>query len=110
MGLLIILYCLAMIGFACIICVAGLPLAAVAETFEYDVLRYLNNPLTLRAARRQIGDQLLPHLTSLDWGFRFAGKVINSKQIGSVFVGLAATLIGSVGQAVFDSSAGAPVE
>ena len=45
------------------------PSASVSEVFEYDVLRYLNNPVLLSQARRHIGDQILPHLQNL--GVRF---------------------------------------
>merc|ERR1711879_927933 len=46
---------------AAIIMQLGLPLSNVAEVFEYDVVKYLNNPVVLGGARRYIGDQTLPH-------------------------------------------------
>jgi len=85
----------------------GAPLASVAETFEYDVLRALNNPLVLCHARRHIGDQMLPHLQFLEWGFRFSGAVITSRRISTIMLGLVTTLVGTVGQAIFDAASGA---
>merc|ERR1712217_939873 len=89
-------------GFVMLICVlicafAGFPLAGVAETFEYDVLRWLNNVAVLHHARKYIGDQILPHLQALDWGFRFAGSVISSRTIGSIMLGMVATIVGTMG-------------
>jgi len=36
------------------------PIAQVAETFEYDVLRALNKPLIVNRAQQYLGQQLLP--------------------------------------------------
>merc|ERR1712238_214277 len=83
---------------------AGWPLAAVAETFEYDVLKWLNNVSVLRDAQKYIGQQTLPHLHALDWGFRFGGSVINSRTVSNVVVGMAAALLGTLGQAIFELS------
>merc|ERR1712110_1335406 len=83
-------------GFIMLVCLGlcallGWPLASVAETFEYDVLRWLNNVSVLHHARKYIGDQTLPHLHALDWGFRFAGSVISSRTIGGIMMGMGAT-------------------
>merc|ERR1712217_488909 len=93
---------LVLIGFIMVIAMGmcasiGWPLASVAETFEYDVLRWLNNVLVLHHARKYIGDQTLPHLQALDWGFRFGGSVINLRTISGILMGMGATLIGTMG-------------
>merc|ERR1712217_427586 len=85
-------------------CLSGLPLASVSETFEYDVLRWLNNVAVLHHAQKYIGNQILPHLQALEWGFRFGGSVINSRAMSNIIIGMVATLAGTLGQAVFDSS------
>lgn len=94
---------------ACLMCgsVVGLgailwPLAEVAETFEYDVLRYLNNPLVLSRAQKYFGQQLLPHLHCLDWGFRFAGSIVNTRSVGSLLLAMLATLLGSCASVIID--------
>merc|ERR1711933_315110 len=61
-----------------IVVVLLLPLAAVAETFEYDVVKALSNPSILKGAQKVFGQQLLAHLHSLDWGFRIGGVVIST--------------------------------
>merc|ERR1712151_372182 len=86
------------------ICVLAFPLASVAETYEYDVLRILNNMGALSGARRHIGDQIIPHIQALDWGFRFAGAVINTKACMGLLLGMLSTMIGTVGQLVMDRS------
>lgn len=82
----------------------GWPLASVAETFEYDVVRYLNNPVVLSRAIKHLGNQTLSHLQFLEWGFRYSGCVINSRYVLTIMFGLLATLVGSVGQAMFKFS------
>merc|ERR1719433_1177194 len=77
------------------------PLASVAETFEYDVLRTLNNSRIMNRAQLFFGQQLLPHLHTLDWGFRISGTVINTKLAGQIVVGLSVGIIGTVTSAVF---------
>lgn len=66
------------------------PLASVAETFDYDVLRALNNPIVLHHAQKYFGQQFLAHLHTLHWGFRIGGVVINkdgvAKVIGAVAI------------------------
>merc|ERR1712232_466891 len=59
----------------------GFPLARLAETFEYDVLRRLNKPNALRGAMAYVGPQFLPHMHHLEWGFRYLGNVINFKTV-----------------------------
>merc|ERR1712232_128682 len=58
-----IVYCVVAICFL-------LPLAFVSETFQYDVVKALNTPLTLNRAQQFFGQQFLAHLHTLDWGFR----------------------------------------
>merc|ERR1740121_1037045 len=78
----------------------GLPLAQVAEVFEYDVLHALNNPLVVKNAQQYFGQQLLSHLHTLGWGFRFGQTVINLRLIMNVLAALMVTIITSVSQAV----------
>merc|ERR1711953_1458107 len=75
------------------------PVAAVAETFEYDVLRALNNPLVCNRAQRHFGQQLLAHLRTLDWGFRFGGTVINAKLVMNIGMALIISIVTTVSQA-----------
>merc|ERR1712187_285650 len=82
------------------------PVAAVAETFEYDVLRALNNPLVVNRAQRHFGQQLLSHLRTLDWGFRFGGTVINAKLVMNVVMALTITMVTTVSQAFFTTIPG----
>merc|ERR1712039_546939 len=82
-----------------VVCNLMWPLAMVTETFEYDVLRALNNPLILRNAQRFFGQQLLPHLTTLEWGFRVCGNTITSKSVMNVVLALVITLTTGVSQA-----------
>jgi hypothetical protein len=77
----------------------GLPLAQVAEVFEYDVLHALNNPLVVQNAQRYFGQQLLSHLHTLGWGFRFGQTVINLRLVMNVLAALMVTIITSVSQA-----------
>merc|ERR1711879_247066 len=60
------------------------PLAFVAETFQYDVLRALNTPLILNRAQKFFGQQFLNHLHTLDWGLRFGGQVLNTRIVVSI--------------------------
>jgi len=89
----------------CIFVMAIQPLTAVAETQEYDVLRELNNPQTIAASRPLIGDLLLAHLQSLEWGFRFGGSLIDNRKLSSSLAGLVVTAIASVCQATLSSAA-----
>merc|ERR1712113_356461 len=86
-GMLLMGYAMVLVGF---------PLAALAEVFEYDVVRALNKPNVLRGSRDYIGDQILTHCAFLEWGFRYSGKVISFQMVASVSVGLFATMIGAV--------------
>lgn len=83
-----------------LIAVTGLPLAQVAEVFEYDVLRALNTPLVVQRAQRHFGHQLLPHLHTLEWGFRLGGTVINMRMVVSLFFGSMLTVAASVSQSI----------
>jgi len=78
----------------------GFPLASVAETFEYDVLLALNHPVVLNKAQRYFGQQLLSHLHTLEWGFRFGGTVISTKFVTSVAAALIITMSSAVSQAL----------
>merc|ERR1712217_78358 len=78
----------------------AVPIASVAETFEYDVVRYLNNPFVLKGVQKHFGQQFLPHLKALDWGFRLGGSVISLKMVASVATGLAVTIAATVTQAI----------
>merc|ERR1719198_1415924 len=64
----------------------GLPIAYVSEAFEYDVLRALNRPLIVHRAQAFFGQQLLPHLQLLQWGFRAGGSTITTKAVMNVVV------------------------
>merc|ERR1711920_1118392 len=79
------------------------PLALVAETIEYDVLRALNTPTILRQAQNHIGQQMLPHLINLEWGFRFGGCVINTKIVMHIACALAITLLSTFTRALTDT-------
>ena len=78
-------------------CVFALrPIAAVAETFEYEVMREINVPSVLHGALSLLGDQLLPHVLHLDWGFRFGGRVINKQSMLAVTTSLGLTAATSI--------------
>merc|ERR1711920_1172133 len=76
-----------------LVLVLSAPLAAVAETFEYAVLRALNNPSVLHLAQQHFGEQLLDHLRALDWGFRVGGTVINNKMVAQVALAMVITSV-----------------
>jgi hypothetical protein len=78
--------------------VLSAPLAAVAETFEYDVLKSLNNPSVLKHAQQHFGQQLLAHLRTLDWGFRVGGTVISNRMVVNVATVLVITSVTAVSQ------------
>jgi hypothetical protein len=80
--------------------VLSAPLAAVAETFEYNVLEALNNPSVLKHAQQHFGQQLLPHLRTLNWGFRVGGMVINNKMVVQVATALVITSVTAVSESV----------
>merc|ERR1711879_310579 len=75
-------------------------MAFVAETFEYDVLRALNTPFLLKQAQMYFGQQLLPHLNILEWGFRFGGSVLSARNVTNIVTGLFVGLVASVSQAL----------
>merc|ERR1711972_1276876 len=62
----------------------GLPIATVAEVFEYDVLHALNNPLVVQMSQRYFGHQFLAHLHTLSWGFMFGQTIINLRLITNI--------------------------
>jgi len=78
----------------------GAPVATVAEVFEYDVLHALNNPLVVKNAQRHFGQQLLSHLHTLGWGFRFGQTVIDLRIIVNIVAALLISVITSVSQAM----------
>merc|ERR1712062_351601 len=94
--LLLLLLLIVFFGAAAI----ALPLSSVAESFEYDMRRSLNNPLLLNRSRRFIGDQMLTYLGSLDWGFRFGGNTINARMTTGVLVAMLSMLVGTFGSKI----------
>merc|ERR1712113_678631 len=78
----------------------GAPLARVAETFEHQVFHALNNPSVLKNAQQHLGEQLLPHLHSLHWGFHLGQTVIDMRVVTSILVALAIATLTSVGQSL----------
>merc|ERR1711990_633838 len=83
------------------IVILAAPIAAVSETFEYDVLRALNDPLVMNRAQRYFGQQMLTHVRTLDWGFRVGGTVINVRLIMNIVTAMAITLVTTLSQAMF---------
>lgn len=84
--------------------VLGYPLSMVSEVFEFDVLRTLNRPLLLFRAQRFFGQQLLKHLSLLEWGYRFGGTLITPRFVSNIAVGLAITALTTISQVLFDNS------
>ena len=93
-----ILLSIAVVG-ACL-CAIVWSLASVSETFEYDVLLVLNNPMALSRAQRYIGQQMLPHLQHLNWGFRFCGSVINTRAVSAIALTMFSALVGLFGSSM----------
>merc|ERR1711920_1220118 len=93
---------LALIFLTVVIVSLAAPLARVAETFEYEVYRALNNPVVMRESQRHFGQQFLTHLRTLDWGFRFGGTVISVKIVMHITVAMVVTVFTTVGQAMLD--------
>ena len=87
-----------------LVLVLAAPLAAVAQTFEYDVFRALNNPSVLKHAQQHFGEQLLDHMRTLDWGFRVGGTVINNKMVSQVATALVITSVTAVSQSFMTTS------
>merc|ERR1712008_173002 len=79
-----------------LVALLGLPMARVSETFEYDVLRALNTPIVLKHAQRHLGQQLLPHLRSLGWGFRVGGSVIGLRFAMTILMLMITSMVGIV--------------
>jgi hypothetical protein len=75
------------------------PIAQVAETFEYDVLRALNKPSIVHHAQRYFGQQLLSHLHTLNWGFRVGGTMINASLVMRLVTAVGATAVATISQA-----------
>ena len=84
-----------------VVCV---PIATVAEVFEYDVFRALNSPAVVRSSQRYFGQQFLSHLKNLEWGLRCGGTVINMRLVMNVLLGLLITLATAVSQAVLNQA------
>eukprot|EP00931_Biecheleriopsis_adriatica_P037071 TRINITY_DN21281_c0_g1_i1.p1 TRINITY_DN21281_c0_g1~~TRINITY_DN21281_c0_g1_i1.p1 ORF type:complete len:132 (+),score=18.88 TRINITY_DN21281_c0_g1_i1:23-397(+) len=82
-----------------VVCGFGIPIAQVAEVFDYDVLRSLNNPVVIKKAQRHFGQQLLPHLHTLEWGFRVGQTVINMKVVMNIIIAIMLTSITATIQA-----------
>jgi len=76
------------------------PMAQVSETFHYDVLRALNNPLIIKQAQRHLGEQLLSHLQSLDWGFRVGGTVLSKRQVTTITMAVLTSMVATISQKV----------
>merc|ERR1712218_265159 len=72
------------------------PLCLVAETFEVEVLRALNDPVLLKGSQQHFGQQLLAHLRTLDWGFRIGGAVFKTRPFMRVGAALLITSITAV--------------
>merc|ERR1712217_257588 len=77
------------------------PLAATAETFDFDVLRALNNPLVMQKAQKHFGQQLLNHIILLEWGFRLGGTVITVKMVRDIITAMCLAMVTTVSQAFF---------
>lgn len=82
------------------LCAVIWTLASVSETFEYDVLLVLNNPKVLSRAQRHIGQQMLPHLQHLNWGFRFSGSVVNARAVSAIALTMFSALVGLFGSSM----------
>merc|ERR1712217_778068 len=77
------------------------PLAATAETFDFDVPRNLNNPLVMQKAQKHFGQQLLNHIITLEWGFRFGGTVITVQMVRDIITAMCLAMVTTVSQAFF---------
>lgn len=75
-------------------------LAMVADTYEHDVLVALNTPVVLSRVQRHFGQQFLPHLRTLNWGFRCGGTVICPELVGKMVMALLIASIVSCGRVV----------
>mmetsp|Transcript_89983 Transcript_89983/g.237416 ORF Transcript_89983/g.237416 Transcript_89983/m.237416 type:complete len:117 (-) Transcript_89983:421-771(-) len=79
------------------------PFAAVAEVYEYDLLRTLNKPQVLHKVMKHLGQQMLPHLHTLDWGFKIGQTMINMKLVINLIMGMSLALITTVGSALMST-------
>ena len=77
-----------------------LPLAYVAERFEYDALREINTPLVIHRSQRWYGQLLLSHVKLLEWGFRIGGVTVNLRMGMQVIAGLALTALATLSQQI----------
>merc|ERR1712194_358949 len=82
-----------LMGYSALIVVLLAPMAAVAETFEYEVLKVLNSLSTWNASQKYFSIPLLSHVKSLDWGFRIGGIVIGQRVLSQVSVALLISLL-----------------
>merc|ERR1740121_1129099 len=87
-----------------LVLVLSTPLAAVAETFEYDVLRALNKPSVIKHSQQHFGQQLLGHLQTLDWGFRVGGTVISKKMVVHIATALIIAAVTALSQSFINVS------
>lgn len=76
------------------------PLGHVANAVEEDIVRDLNDSITLAQSRSLIGDLFLGHLSSLGWGFRYGGFLIDSKKVTNTIAGVTITVMSAIGQQV----------
>jgi len=83
-----------------------LPLAKVAEVYEYDLLRTLNKPIVLHKAMPLLGQQMLPHLHTLEWGFKIGQTIINMRLVVNILGAIALTSVTTVGAAMMSSMSG----
>mmetsp|Transcript_42867 Transcript_42867/g.91933 ORF Transcript_42867/g.91933 Transcript_42867/m.91933 type:complete len:613 (-) Transcript_42867:630-2468(-) len=83
-----------------------LPFAKVAEVHEYDLLRTLNKPQILFRAMPLFGQQMLPHLHTLEWGFKIGQTIINMRLVVNVLGAVAITCITTIGAAVIATMSG----
>jgi hypothetical protein len=77
-----------------------MPMANVAETFQWDVIKVLNTPLMVQRSQKYFGQQFLEHITTVDWGFRRWGRVISPKLVYESMAAICATVGAAVAQSV----------
>lgn len=79
-------------------------LTLVADTFEYDVLKDLNNPVVMNRVQKYMGQQFLHHIKTLDWGFRFGGTVLNTRLAMQLTVPLAVGILSALFKLLLDNT------
>jgi len=99
---MICLHCLFLLLCALLVFALSFPLAQVAETFEFDLLRPLNTPVILHNSQKYLGDQLMTHLRALAWGFRCGGSIINANRVAGMLSGLVLGIVAAVSQALVE--------